>query len=614
MEKNRPNELMAELGNDLGGNPWRGFAHPDHREEDLEPLRRTLRFAYIQLNKFWVEINSFPVFMNEMKGSSLKQIERLFDWFQAAPSWSAKVSQSRLVPELVQEASRKRLLDFTSRVVRARQLREHLGKSLNSKWKSEAEMNASIKRIEEASRLAIGLGLESEGLPQAENRIRELSVKLERNCRVQAFFARLSSECALGVEASRLSEAQRVFQVAEIARITPLSVWRWRKLPVMSAQNRPRILAWQERAAPLAEARLRVEPKFRTTQRVASAQLRLLAEKIGGGGVFRAMSSEYKDAVRRYRELLRLGPNQKPPKETPAEMAEHLGDWAGYLERKAQIEDGAEAKALFGMHFKGIDTDFAGALEANSWAACVRGELESEDKGVEADFCSRLAEALFEAPQEKLAQAAEHCSGPNRQAIQVILAQPEYASGCEFAAVACDDEARWMEATRLRDQLVALGVKAATRLGDLPELASSVAELRELLKQLEAMPEPRAAFKTAYAGEHTDLGLLASAQDYIDFVYEAGLTEGLRNSFLSSHGPQRLTDTRRLVAPALAGMAHVKEHFRRLAAATHGQSRELETLPLLDLMTRIQHALKHPELLAEQVRSAASQNHPEVRH
>jgi hypothetical protein len=605
---------MEKNSADLGGNPWRGFAHPDHREEELEPLRRTLRFAHIQLNKFWVEINSFPVFMNEMKGASLKQIERLFDWFGAAPSWSAKVTQPRLVPELVQEASRKALLDFTSRVVRARLLRERLGKSLGSGWKNETEMNASIARLDEAFKLAQGLGLEAEGLAQTEGRIREMSVRLERNSRVQGFFARLSSECAFGNEATRLSEAQRVFQAAEIARITPLSVWAWRKLPVMSAQNRPRILAWQERAAPLVEARLRVEPRFRTTERVASAQLRLLAEKIGGGGMFRAMSSEYKDAVRRYQELLRLGPNQKPLKETPAEMAEYLGDWAGYLERKAQVEDGAEAKALFGKHFKGIDTDFAGALEANAWAGCVRDELESEDKGAEADFCSRLADALFEAPREKLAQAAELCSGPARQAIQVILAQPEYASGREFAAVACDDETKWMEVTRLRDHLAALGLKPQTRLSDLPALATGVAELRELLGQLDAMPEPRAAFKTAYAGEHTDLGLLASAQDYIDFVYGAGLSEGLRNSFLSSHGPQRLTDTRKLVAPALAGMAHVKEHFRRLAAATHGQSRELEHLPLLDLMNRIQHALKHPELLAEQVRSAASHSTSEVRH
>jgi hypothetical protein len=606
MEKNRPNGLMVELGTQPVGNPWQGFAHPSHRAEELEPLRRTLRFALIQLNKFWVEVNAFPVFMNELKGASLKQIERLFDWFQAAPSWSARVTQPRLVPELVQEASRKALLDFTSRVVRARSLRAKLEQMLSAKWSTEAEMAAAIARLEEASKLAHSQGLESGGVGETEARIRELSVRLERNSRLQAYFARLSAECGLGMEATSLSTAQRVFQAAEIARQAPLSVWQWRKLPVMSAQNRARILAWQERSLPLLEARRRVEPLFRTSERVASAQLRLLAEKIGGSGMFRALSSDYKDAVRRYQELLRLDPHQKAPKETPAKMAEQLDDWAGYLERKAQVDDGAEAKALFGRHFKGIDTDFAGALEANAWATATRAELESEDKGLEADFCSRLADALFEVSQDKLVQAAELCSGPGRQAIQVILAQPDYASGREFAAIACDDEARWMEVTRLRDHLAALGVKPQTRLTDLEALATGVSELRELLKGIEAMAEPRLAFKQAYAGESTDLGLLASAQDYIDFVHEAGLSEGLRASFLSSHGPQRLQDTRKLVAPALAGMAHVKEHFKRLEVATHGQSKDLDNLPLLDLINRIQHALKHPELLAEQVREASS--------
>jgi len=49
---------------------------------------------------------------------------------------------------------------------------------------------------------------------------------------------------------------------------------------------------------------------------------------------------------------------------------------------------------------------------------------------------------------------------------------------------------------------------------------------------------------------------------------------------------------RALVAPAIAGLGHVKEHLRRLEAATHGSSRQFEELPLGDLLQRIQAALK----------------------
>lgn len=579
------------------GNPWRGFAHPEHRSEEYEGLLRTLRFASIQLNKFWVEFNALPVFMNEMKGASIRQIEGLFDWFQAAPSWSARVGLPRLVPELCNEASRKVLLEFTSRVVRARMLRAGLAKLVSAPWATEAELGDALKRLQVAEKLTQSLGLTSGGLAETEARIEILGQRLERNVRLQAFFSRLATECGLDAEATHLRESMRMFQAVELIRHTPFSVWQWRKPQCLAAQNRARILAWQERSQPLVEARRRLQPHFRMEERVAAAQLRLLAEKIRDAGFFRALNSGYKESLRKYRELLLLPEGANPPKESRAQISSQLEDWANYLEVKAQVEDSAEAKAIFAPHFRGIDTNFDAALEANAWAAQVRAELESEDKGAEADLCTRLADALFMAPQEALLQAVEACSGAGIQAVQAILAEPEYAAGREFAAIGCDEEACWMEATQLRDHLIALGVHAGTKLSELPAIRAAAGDLLALLVNINAQPEARAAFKHAFAGEHTDLSLLASAQDYIDFVAGAGLSESLRASFLTAHGPQRLHDTRAGVVPALNGLAHVKEHLRRLEAATHGQSRSLEDLPLLDLINRIQRALKSPAQL-----------------
>ena len=602
MDSDRPVHSAAGTGN-----PWQGFAHPDHRAEHFDALLRTLRFASIQLGKFWVEFNSFPVFMNEMKGTSIRQIERLFDWFQAAPSWSGRVRLPRLVPELHQAASRERLLEFTSRVVRARTIRSGIAQALGAKLSSEAELEQAIAHLDAAGVQAEKLGLGAGGLAETVALIQQCGDRLERNGKVQAFFSSLAVDCALGVEAGRASECLRVFQAVEIIRHTPLSVWQWRRPQCLAAQNRVRILAWQDRSTPLLEARKRLEPRFKMQSHVAAAQLRLLSEKILAGGLWRRLGSEYKNAIKRYRELLRTGDGDKskapasPPlsKVSRAEMAAQLTDWADYLERKAQVEESAEARALFSPHFRGIDTQFEAALEANAWATSIRGDLESEDKGSEADFTSRLVDQLLSAPQEKLLQSIELCSGAKLQAVQAILALPDYAANREFAAVGCDEEARWLDATQLRELLAKLDVLPGVRLSQLAVIRGATSELLTLVRAIEAQPEPRAAFKQMFAGEGTDLGLLADAQDYIDFVRASGLSDGLKASFLTAHGPQRLQDTRALVAPALAGLSHVKEHLRRLEAATHGQSRQLEELPLLDLIQTIQLALKQPALLGE---------------
>src|SRR6478736_9465425 len=94
-------QLSGHSGLSSFGNSWQGFAHPAHRAEEYEPLLRTLRFALIQFNKFWVEVNAFPVFMNELKGASVQEIERLFVWLEAAASSPlVRVPNPRLISEM----------------------------------------------------------------------------------------------------------------------------------------------------------------------------------------------------------------------------------------------------------------------------------------------------------------------------------------------------------------------------------------------------------------------------------------------------------------------------------------------------------------------------------
>jgi hypothetical protein len=589
-------------------NPWTGFAHPSHQPEEFEPLLRTLRFASIQLNKFWVEVNAFPVFMNEMKGASLKQIERLFGWLQAAPAWGDYIPVSRLIPDVCKEPSRGLLLGFVDQVYRVRAIRQELAGLMRAPLADLAALQAAQAQLGVAIALSRQLGLDGGGRAEVQARVDEINACLERNGKLQAFFSRMAGECGLA-EATCRTEADRVFQSVDIIRRAPEVIWSWRKPQILGPQQRLRIQAWQDRARPVLEARKRLMARFRLEDydgAVTPDQLRSLGAQLQAGGALRAFSSTYKEHLKHYHGLMRLDGNKAPPKETPAEMAEGLADWAGYIEQKEAFDGNAEAKAFFSPCFRGVDTDFDGALEANAWAAAVRGELKAEDPASpeghrDAAYCARLVDALFNVPKERLFAALESCTGAGIQFVQSILSEPEYSAGREFAAIGCDDEARLLEATRLRENLLSLGTLPGTPLSRLPQARALADELALLVRRIESASDVQAYLRTSFAGERTDLGVIEAPLAYIEYVRCAGLPESLRNSFLTAYGPQRLQDTRSMVAPALNGLAAVKDHLERLNASTHGASRMLEELPLLDLVHRIQRALKQPGLLAESV-------------
>jgi len=71
---------------------------------------------------------------------------------------------------------------------------------------------------------------------------------------------------------------------------------------------------------------------------------------------------------------------------------------------------------------------------------------------------------LFTSPQDRLLDAVELCAGAGLQAIQSILARPEYASDSDFASIGCAEESRWMAATELREHLAALELRPHVRL------------------------------------------------------------------------------------------------------------------------------------------------------
>lgn len=620
MDRPHSDQLNSLAPPAAGTHPWEGFAHPEHRADEYEGMLRTLRFAMIQLNKFWVEVNAFPVFMNELKGASIREIERLLGWLQSSPRWADAIVHPRLIPELRQPSARAALQDFGDCVKRAQALKSAMAELQTADLAAGAAGSRAVPDALQGAQAHLGaaialarqLGLDHQSVAEVDARVEEVSARLSRNHRLQGFFSRLATDCGMP-EATSLREAGRVFQVSDFVRRTRPEHLPWRKPQILGPQQRIRIEAWADRARPSIEARKRLASRFKIEERVEAERLRSIAAALKCGGAFRAFNSSYKEALRHYQELQKPEAGAKgQPKESPEAMAEQLADWAGYLESKAAFEGNPEAIAFFSPAFKGIDTDFAGALAANAWAGALRLDLKVEDASTaegarDQAFCARLMEWVFTAPELKLHAVAAMCAGEDARASQGILLEPEYAAGREFSQIGCEEEARLVEATRLRESLAALNWRSSVPLSRLAELRLLLEERLGIARRLEAWEAAQAPLKSLYAGEETDLVPIETARAYVEYIEGAGLPESLRNSFLTAYGPSRLADTAALVAPTQNGLAQVKDHLGRLEVATHGQSKSLEGEPLLDLVNRIQRALKQPQALGEWVNKLKSE-------
>ena len=596
----------GEMLSQFGSNPWQGFAHSEHRADEYESLLRTLRFAMIQLNKFWVEINAFPVFMNELKGASIREIERLLVWLETSPRWADVLAQPRLIPELKQPAVRAALAEFSECVRRSRALRGAMTELQFSEFLGISALQEAQPHLGSAISLFRHLSLDQGRPGDVDARIADVTTRLSRNHRLQGFFSRLAKDCGIP-EAMSLREAGRVFQVADYVRRTKNETLSWRKPQILGSNQRIRIEAWADRARPSIDARKKLGAHFKLGAAVDSERLRSIGAALRGGGAFRLFNGSYKEALKHYHDLVMLDPSSKsPPKESVDAMANQLCEWAAYLEVKTAFEGNPEARAFFAPSFKGIDTDFQGALAANAWAASLRCELKIDDASTQegardAAFCAQLIEWVFNAPDLKLHAVAAICSGEEARACQGILLETEYAAGREFTQIASEDQAKLLESTRLRDHLTVLAWREDVPLSRLLELRLLLEERLSLVRRLDAWDQAKVTLKNFFAGEDTDLLPIEAARAYVEYIEAAALPESLRNSFLTAYGPARLLDTRSLVAPAQNGLAQVKDHLGRLDVATHGQSRMLENDPLLDLVTRIQFALKHPQALGEWV-------------
>ena len=385
-------QLMAELASlrtqvlttwsgPLQEHPWRLFASADLANEDHELLLRALRFAAIQLSKFWIEVQSFPLFLNLFNTTSFAEVEAILQWLHTGRAWSISGTQARLIPLFLQVANRQTLLSFVRNVRSVRALQKTLSER---RVPAAAFQPLSLPLLQEAIELVRAHQFENHSPQDLVRTLERRKDRLDQIRLIQSFFHTLS-ERAQFPPVLDFGRARATFSAVETFKRTSEDLYDWRHLRVLGVGQRVRIKAWKDRAKPLLEMRRRIEDHFeRSPERAVSPEiLRDLATALTTGGLWRRFKAPFREAKEAYRDLLR-GTKGKLPvgtQETSLQMAERLQEWATYIEQCRIFEENAEARAIFGRHFQGIDTDFLRAEEANAWAAQVRADLGHDEFG-----------------------------------------------------------------------------------------------------------------------------------------------------------------------------------------------------------------------------------------
>lgn len=596
-------------------NPWIGFAHPDHQVDELEPLVRTLRYALIDLQKFWVEVQSIPVFKSGLNASSLDELEKIFAWVLNSPEWSEQIEATRLVPELAQPETRKRIQEFARSVLCVRALLDDLKakaantgrdlKSIDAIWKKLGEAQAVVARRKAE-------GIEAFKRADLETALAQSKKDWSEINEVLKFFAQVSEETG-APKATQAQESLKVIRALETVAKMPESIRPWRTSHILDAAQKIRLQAWKDRARPILELRKRLETFFNLEMDVTIDELTQLAEVFRADSLFAQFKAPYKQALEKYRGLLRGGVALKvDSKQNGYQKADKLKEWVSLIEQTRNFAQQSEAKQAFAPHFQGIDTDFASALEANAWAKAVRDEFFSENgdtplDGVSYAFDNALIAFITQVPEEKVSACVKWSQGPEVERIQALVKAPAIEQGGAFALLELERKKRCWDQKKLLELTSEIGLSDSIAMKELKEISLRLEEAYFLIQRIESDSAVQASLKDLYQGVETNLAVIEPCAAYVKAVKSVQFPAEVESSLLSVYGPQRLDDARSLVARCFTRIATLHEHYRRLEVATRdevrsfSQGKEIEFAPIVDLMDRIQSALKNAQYLAEVV-------------
>ncbi len=598
-------KMIREFGT-LAAHPWQGFAHGDHlpplpttplggraSSEECETLVRTIRLLSVQLMKFWVDVQSFPLFLNHSDSLAVGEIENIFLWLTASPEWHEQIPQPRVIAALLQPESRRVLLGFMRNVKSIRVLCEKARKFQCLQALTEFHLRSSYAELTQ------GLAIIERDRIQLSHRV-GLELMIEKNQQalewlqeVHAFFAQVSAQTGAPM-INRFEDLAQITAALAWIQQLPQALLQWRQAPqVFLPQQQLRIQVIRDRAKPMLEARTRITAHFIANDQQDPEELRQLAVMMTSGGIFRTLQNPYLAAMARYRELLRenLGPRAKI-KETPLEISERLHEWANFIDQSKAFEKNQEFSKIFGPLFQGIDTDFESAEQVFEWSQQMQQAFASPVT----DYTAALVRFLNEASEVQLKAWSSVLLSSLGLEKRAVFAQTPGS----FADLGLLLQEKWQRSQTLLEILNRLGIHPDVSLqGGLQELAQLHEEITFLLTQLDPQAAVVAILQGGYQGFETDLAIIENGLGYLDFIELSPISDRLKARLLSQHAPQQLVETRGLIQKNQQAFAALKESLQKLEAVSYGQSAWIRSTTIPQVLTMCQQALKVPSQLEE---------------
>ncbi len=573
--------------------PWYGLLGPNQSIRDLDVLQRTIRFAFMQMSRFWVEFQSFPLFHQSLTSLSLHDIQALFDFFSSTPEFGDISKSPQLIATLAnQEPLRRIVLECMQNIQSAHILIEELKESpIPQHLLHPAELKSLQKILTETNKAAHEAGITHIDTQSLSQLIQDLETRIQHAAHVRSIFKSWHDEFSLPLPSNLIEADILASLMHELVQLDPWLAWKPSSL--ILPNQRTRIQTWTDRAKPIIEMRRRLQICF-DLDRVDAPSITELQELIYNltqGGILKTIRSFYKDALCRYKELLRAQYRIEHSRESILEITEKLALYAQYLQQKEAFETNEEAKKLFHAGFQGIDTNFQEALEIHILAKDIFSHTESykntnRDTPEAASFVATLMHAI----SRHLASGKSFQSALTKELQS--LRQPY---GLNLSLMT-EENTNLRQLQRLMKTAEELPIDTDL-LSVLEERVADVLFLQDRISQ-QSTPLHQ-ALGTHYRGFYTDTSLIEKAWAYVTMIHGSKLPHELKVSLLSSKGILRFEETKVLITSASVSLTSCLEHESKLLEATQSAFETLASCPFPELIQRMHLALKQPAKAAD---------------
>jgi hypothetical protein len=393
-------------------------------------------------------------------------------------------------------------------------------------------------------------------------------------------------------------EASNILKLKDAISKIPKRIMPWRLPQILAPNQLVRIQALQDRARPLLEGRKRIAARFHIKSVSDPQKIRNLAAKLSTGGLLKSFKLPYQEAQRAYQIFLTAQfKHLHQKKETSLQMSESLNEWASFLEQSEAFDKNVDISKTFGPLFRGIDTAFELAIEANQWAAQLRAEFAGE----ETVFCESLIQFIFKATQDELDAVSAFLRSEEATDVAELIKTRDLRGSITFDEFSARIEVSHAELTRLFTIVRQLEIQNGISFSILKELLQTNEEIIFLNHQIDASADIKSWLKGYHRGIDTDLSVVEQAASYVRAIEQADIPDSLKRNLLSVHGPQRFGENRALVAPALNSLHLLKDQLVRLEAVCRAPAQKHLEAPIPRFQSQLQNALKHPALLGEWV-------------